>query len=91
MLDLQYLQTFMVVAETANFTAAAEKLGCSQSTVTFHVKAIERQFGAVLFERQRFGKTVTITKMGRTAYNYAARLCALAEEARRAVQRTRAS
>ena len=88
MLDLHYLKTFMVVVETSSFTAAAARLGCSQSTVTFHIKAIEREFGAVLFERHRFGKSVVVTNVGRTAYDYASQLCALAEEARQAVQRT---
>ena len=86
MLDLHYLKTFIMVVEEGGFTAAALKLGCSQSTVSFQIKAIERELGAVLFNRHRFDKQVVLTDVGRTVYRYARKLCALADEARQAVK-----
>ena len=87
MLDLQKLETFRVVAQTHNFTRAAVELGYSQSSVTGHIQALERELGAPLFERYRFSRTVVLTKVGRCTLEYARRLLALAEETRAAVQR----
>ena len=87
MLDLQKLETFTVVAEKHNFTRAAAVLGYSQSSVTGHIQALERELGAPLFERHRFSRTVVLTKVGQRVLEYAGRLLALAAEARAAVER----
>jgi DNA-binding transcriptional LysR family regulator len=87
MLDLQKLETFRVVATTHNFTRAAVELGYSQSSVTGHIQALERELGAPLFERYRFSRTVVLTKIGQCTLEYADRLLALAEEAEAAVER----
>lgn len=71
-----------MVARTHNFTRAAAKLGYSQSSVTLHVKALERELGASLLLRSRFSKTVELTEVGRRALEYAERLLALADEAK---------
>jgi DNA-binding transcriptional LysR family regulator len=78
MLDLQKLETFRVVALRHNFTRAAEELGYSQSSVTGHIKALERELGAPLFLRYRFSRTVVLTEVGRRTLEYAGRLLALA-------------
>ena len=41
MLDLRKLQTFQVAAATNSFTRAAAELGCCQSSVTVHIRALE--------------------------------------------------
>ena len=46
MLDLRQLETFRVVAVANNFSLAATQLGYHQSTVTFHIKSLERELGA---------------------------------------------
>jgi DNA-binding transcriptional LysR family regulator len=86
MLDLQHLRTFVVMAATANFTRAAKELGCSQATVTLHIKTLERELGALLFERNRFSKTNVLTAVGKTAFDYSIRLLALADEMKAAVR-----
>src|ERR1700685_4036202 len=85
MLDLQQVESFRMVALTHNFTRAAAELGCSQSSVTLHVKALEGELGASLLERHRFSKTVQLTEVGRRTLDYAERLLALANEAKEAV------
>jgi DNA-binding transcriptional LysR family regulator len=80
MLDLSQLETFRVAAATKNFTRAAGELGCSQSTVTLHVKALERELGVRLFERRRFSKNVVLTEAGHRTLEYANRLLTLADE-----------
>ena len=87
MLDLRKLQTFQVAAATSNFTRAAAELGCSQSSVTVHIKALENELGVSLFERCRLTKTVKLTEMGRQMLGYSQRLLKLAEETTAAVRR----
>jgi molybdenum-dependent DNA-binding transcriptional regulator ModE len=62
MLDLQQVESFRMVALTHNFTRAAAELGYSQSSVTLHIKALERELGAPLLERHRFSKTVQLLR-----------------------------
>ncbi len=84
MLDLLRLKTFLVVAATSSFTRAGARLGYAQSSVTAHIRGLERELGAPLFHR--FGKKVTLTEIGRQMIEYANRLIALAEEAKEAVR-----
>ena len=83
---LERLATFRVVASTGHFTSAAVQLGYSQATVTVHIKGLESQLGVTLFERCRFSRNIVLTAAGRRALEYAARLLALAEEAKAAVK-----
>ena len=78
--DMRQLHTFRVVAMTRNFTRAAAEMGCCQSTVTVHIRALERELGVSLFERNRCSKKVALTEEGRRALEYAERLLALANE-----------
>ena len=56
MLDLQQIESFRMVALTHNFTQAAARLGYSQSSVTLHVKALEREgFTPWVDERLDYG------------------------------------
>ncbi|MFF4343800.1 LysR family transcriptional regulator [Kitasatospora sp. NPDC001540] len=55
--DLNQLRTFLAVYRLGSFTAAARRLGLSQSTVTAQVRALERRHGRELFERQARGAT----------------------------------
>lgn len=87
MLDLRKLQTFQVAAATSNFTRAAAELGCCQSSVTVHIKALEDELGVSLFERCRFTKKVRLTEMGRQMLEYSYKLLALAEETTAAIRR----
>src|SRR5712671_1089438 len=86
MLDLLHLKTFITVAMTKNFSRAGIILGYSQSTVTYHIKTLERELGARLFSRFRFTRTIVLTDVGGRIYEYAKRLLALAEEAKAAAQ-----
>ncbi|MFI9817715.1 LysR family transcriptional regulator [Saccharothrix variisporea] len=54
-LDLNLLRTFLAVYRSGSFTAAARLLGLSQPTVTTQIRALERQLGRELFERQARG------------------------------------
>ena len=86
MLDLIHLKTFITVAATKNFSRAALMLGYSQSSVTHHIKALERELGVRLIDRFRFTRTIILTDVGGSVYEYAKRLIALAEEAKAAAR-----
>jgi len=86
MLDLQKLETFRIAACTCNFTRAAVELGCCQSTVTVHIREVERELGVRLFERSRFSRDVVLTAAGRRAVEYAERFLALVEETKKALR-----
>jgi DNA-binding transcriptional LysR family regulator len=80
MLDLLKLETFRMVANTRSFTRAGAELGYSQSSITAHIQALEREVGAPLFERSRFSREIALTEVGRRTLEYAGRLLALAHE-----------
>ena len=56
-LDLNLLRTFLAVHRLGSFTAAARQLRLSQSTVTTHIRSLERRLGRELFERRAQGVT----------------------------------
>lgn len=69
------LRVVVAVAETGGFSAAAGKLGLTQSAVSHSVRGSERKVGAVLFERGRTGARPT--PAGETAVAYARRILRL--------------
>ncbi len=75
------LAVFRVVAERLNFTQAAELLHVSQPAVTSHVKALEQELGARLFERA--AGAVRLTPAGERLQIYALEVNRLAQQALR--------
>lgn len=49
---LEWIETFLVVYDTQNFTTAAERLFISQPTVSAHIKKLEAQLSLELFSRK---------------------------------------
>jgi len=62
------LPTFVVVAELQNISAAARKLGVTQTGVTQRIKSLEQSIGSTLFMRSRSG--VRLTEEGRLLLRY---------------------
>lgn len=79
-MEFDQLRTFLAVLEHKSFVRAGQALHVAQSTVSFHVKALEQRAGAVLLERGR-GR-VEPTAAGRILQPYAERIVALVDEAR---------
>jgi LysR family transcriptional regulator, repressor for citA len=71
-MDFNWLQTFIVAAETENFRRASELLYISQPSVTFHIKQLEKEVGVSLFNRD--GKKIKLTEEGRTFLKHARKL-----------------
>jgi DNA-binding transcriptional LysR family regulator len=59
-MDLRQLEYFVAVAEAANFTRAAERVHVSQSGISAQIRQLERELGAVLFDRSKRGATLTV-------------------------------
>ncbi|MEW2619890.1 LysR family transcriptional regulator [Streptomyces sp. NPDC048106] len=55
----QELRILVAVADEGGFSAAAARLGATQSAVSHAVRGVERKLGTVLFERGRFGARPT--------------------------------
>lgn len=82
-MEFKQLTIFKTAAQELNFSRTAENLGYAQSSITSHIKALEDELGVPLFER--LGKRVILTEAGEQLQLYAAKLLALAEEAKDAV------
>jgi len=77
MLDVK-LETLLAVAETKNFTKAADLLALTQPAVSHHINQLEEEFHVRLFVR---GKgEVKLTAEGEIALKYAKRLKAMHEK-----------
>ena len=61
-MELRHLRYFDAVAETLNFTRAAERLHVTQSTLSHQIRQLEEEIGAPLFDRS--GKQVRMTETG---------------------------
>lgn len=58
-MELNYLRDFLSVIKYSNFSRAAEETYTTQSTLSKHIKALETQLGAKLFERTPQGSLLT--------------------------------
>jgi LysR family cyn operon transcriptional activator len=61
-LKLRQLQYFLAVAETSQFTKAANLMSVTQPTLSHQIAELEEQIGTPLFDR--LGKTVRLTAAG---------------------------
>jgi DNA-binding transcriptional LysR family regulator len=80
-MELQQLRYVVAVAETSNFTRAAERCRVVQSALSHQIAALEREVGARLFERT--SRRVRLTPAGE-AFLPAARECLEAADRARA-------
>ena len=71
-MEMGQLRTFRAVAETLNFTRAAERLHMTQSAVSHQIKALEEELGEPLFIRAKRG--VKLSQAGKIAIEYVDRI-----------------
>ena len=71
-LSIDFLKTFIAVADTPGFTRAGRQVNRSQSAVSMQIKRLEDEVGKPLFER--IGKTVKLTVEGNMLISYARRI-----------------
>lgn len=82
MVDVKLL-TLLKVYETGNYTRAAEKLSLTQPAVSQHIKQLEREMDAVIFDRT--GNKIRPTPEGRLIIQYAERVVSLYEALQQAL------
>lgn len=66
-MDIKHLQTFVVLAERGGVIKASMQLNYSQSSVTKHIQALEKEFQVKLFETNKS----QLTSAGECLYHYA--------------------
>jgi DNA-binding transcriptional LysR family regulator len=59
-MDITQIRTFIAVADTGSFVAAAKKIYVTQSTVSIRIRNLEDQLGTYLFKRSKQGANLTI-------------------------------
>jgi len=69
------LPTFVAVAELLNLSAAAKKLGITQTGATQRIKSLEQSLGTTLFTRSRSG--MRLTEEGRLLLRYCTEVSSL--------------
>jgi DNA-binding transcriptional LysR family regulator len=62
-MDLRRLMTLKTVVEEGSFARAANKLCCTQSTITFQIQQLEQELSLRLFEK--IGRRMILTESGR--------------------------
>jgi DNA-binding transcriptional LysR family regulator len=78
--DTELARTFLMVAATGNFVAAASRLHVTQSTVSARIHSLETALGARLFQRGRNG--AELTPAGKRFLRHAKHLVRTVEQAR---------
>ena len=77
--ELRHLRAFVAVAQTRNFTRAAERLHLAQQAVSKSVSQLERELGVTLLERTT--REVRLTAAGRDLAEEGAAILAAADAA----------
>jgi DNA-binding transcriptional LysR family regulator len=82
-MTLRQFEVFLAVARARSFRRAAEALHLSQPALSQHVRELEANLEARLFDR--LGRAVHLTEAGRILEEHATRLFATLTDARRAI------
>jgi DNA-binding transcriptional LysR family regulator len=85
--ELDWLQTFLAVVDRGGFSAAAEHIHRSQSRVSAHVAALEREVGTALIDRTR--RPARVTPAGDVLAAHAREILGAVGSARSAVSAAR--
>lgn len=79
LLDLDVLRTFVAIAETGSFTAAANAVFRTPSAVSMQIKKLEETLRCAVFNRD--ARSVSLTADGEVLMGYARRMLAINREA----------
>ena len=77
-LNLKQLETFFWAVKLGSFSAAAERLNTTQSTVSMRIQEFERGFGVALFDRSQ--RSARPTAKGRELMRHAEEILRLSAE-----------
>jgi DNA-binding transcriptional LysR family regulator len=77
-METGFIKEFIVLAETCNFQEAAERSYISLSSLSKHIKALEKELGFPLFDRTT--RSVKLNEYGLKFYEYALQMIRLYDE-----------
>jgi len=77
-MNIKQLETFYWIERLGSFTAAAERLNATQSTVSMRMQELEESFGVKLFDRSH--RTARLTPKGKELVAYVQQLIDLTTE-----------
>lgn len=77
-MEINYIRHFVVLAETGNYLEASDILFMAQSSLSRHIKSIEEDLGAPLFDRTT--RKVELNDFGRAFLPYAKRIVEIQDE-----------
>jgi DNA-binding transcriptional LysR family regulator len=81
--ELDWLETYLAVVDRGGFTAASAQVHRSQSRVSAHIAALERELGVLLIDRSR--RPASVTPAGRIFASHARDILADVRSARSAI------
>lgn len=73
-MEIELLREFIVLAETGSYWQAAERLYMNQSTLSKHIRALEKELDVPLFDRTT--RSVKLTEYGQTLLPHARTIAA---------------
>ncbi len=79
-MNLKQLETFYWAAKLGSFTAAAERVNSTQSTVSMRIHELEHELGVELFDRSQ--RNARVSGRGRDLIRYAEQMINLSAEMR---------
>ena len=83
-MDTGYIKEFVMLAECLNFSETAERLFISQSSLSKHIKALERDLGTKLFVRTT--RSIRLSGVGELFLPYARKITDICSESQIAVE-----
>lgn len=82
-MELHQLRYFLAVAETGNFTRAAERCAVAQPSLSQQIQKLEQELSVPLFDR--LPRRAVLTEAGRRLHEHAASILASVRDAKRHV------
>lgn len=86
-MKLEYLDEFLVLTKTGNFTVAAKELRITQTALSRHIQQLEAELGVSLFERST--RKMKLTQPGKIFLDYARSSLGIQKEMMEAVEEIR--
>lgn len=77
-MEISYFREFVILAETKNYWAAADRLFIGESSLSKHIKTMEKQLGGALFDRT--SRKVQLSEFGAALLPYAQSIAKLQDE-----------
>ena len=83
-MEIRYLEELQVLAREGRFAEAAERLYTTSSSLSKHIRILEKEFGVELLDRS--GRSAVLNRYGEVVLPYAEKITALYREAQDALR-----